>query len=85
MKKMIITLLIVCSALTIGCASVEMPIDSSGKVMKFKAIASDMSITLPATDIEPERTITISAHATEGPVFMDALKAVAPFVALGLR
>ena len=83
MKKMIITLLIACSALTIGCASMEMPIAGSDEVIRFKGFASDMTVTLPATDTEPERTINISAHATEGPV-LEALKSIAPFVALGL-
>jgi hypothetical protein len=76
-------ILILCSALTIGCASIEMPIAGSSEVIKFKGFASDMTITLPATDTEPERTINISAHATEGPV-LEALKSIAPFAALAV-
>ena len=83
MKKMIITLLIACSALTIGCATVEMPIEGSEGVMRFKGFASDMTITVPATETAPERTINISAHATEGPV-LEAAKSIAPFAAMAL-
>ena len=74
--------LILCSALAIGCASVEMPVEN-GEVMRFKGFASDMSITLPATGEQPERTVNISAHATEGPV-LEALKSIAPFAAMAV-
>ena len=77
-------ILILCLALTIGCASIEMPIAGSDEVIKFRGFASDMTITLPATATEPERVINISAHATEGPV-LEALKSIAPFAAMAVQ
>jgi len=77
-----ILIAIIC-CLTIGCATVEMPIEGSDEVIRFKGFASDMSITLPATETQPERTINISAHATEGP-FLEAVKSIAPFAAMAV-
>ena len=78
----VLILAIIC-CLTIGCATVEMPIEGSDEVIRFKGFASDMSITLPATETQPERTINISAHATEGPV-LEAVKSIAPFAAMAV-
>ena len=77
-----ILIAIIC-CLSIGCATVEMPIEGSDEVIRFKGFASDMSITLPATETQPERTINISAHATEGPV-LEAVKSIAPFAAMAV-
>ena len=80
MRNLIIA--IICG-LGMGCATVELPVDGSDEVIKFKGFASDMTLTLPATDTEPERIVNISAHATEGPA-LEALKAVAPFAAMAV-
>ena len=71
----------------VGCATVEMPIDSAagGQVMKFRGFAADMTITVPAADpAQPAKVIDISAHATEGPL-IEGLKSIAPYAALMLQ
>jgi hypothetical protein len=80
MRKLIIP--IICG-LGMSCATVELPIEGSDEVIRFKGFASDMSITLPATETQGERTVNISAHATEGPV-LEAVKSIAPFAAMAI-
>ena len=80
MRKLIIA--IICG-LGMSCATVELPIEGSDEVIRFRGFASDMSITLPATETQGERTVSISAHATEGPA-LEALKAIAPFAAMAV-
>ena len=80
MRKLIIA--IICG-LGMSCATVELPIEGSDEVVRFRGFASDMTLTLPATDTEPERIVNISAHATEGPA-LEALKTIAPFAAMAV-
>ena len=85
MRVLILT--IIC-CLTIGCATVEMPIED-GKSMTFKGFASNMTVTVPggvdeAGNALPDKTVQINAHILEGPA-VEAIKTIAPFAAMAVQ
>ena len=82
-----ILIAIIC-CLSIGCATVEMPIEG-GKSMTFKGFASNMTVTVPsgvdeAGNALPDKVVEINAHMLEGPAG-EVLKSIAPFAAMAIQ
>ena len=82
-----ILIAIIC-CLSIGCATVEMPIEG-GKSMTFKGFASNMTVTVPsgvdeAGNALPDKIVKINAHILEGPA-VEAIKTIAPFAAMAVQ
>ena len=84
MRAIILTI----CCLTIGCATVEMPIEGD-KSMTFKGFASNMTVTVPSGADEagnalPDKVVEINAHMLEGPA-VEVLKSIAPFAAMAIQ
>ena len=82
---MIKPILLVMVMLSMGCATVDMPV-ADGEVMTFKGFASNMTIHLPGVldadgNQTPDRVVEINAHASESPL-LEGVKAIAPFIAI---
>lgn len=85
---MIKPILLVLVMLSVGCATVTMPLNDGdkGEVMTFKGFASNMIVTVPGgVDADgnplPARQVEINAHASESPL-LEGVKAIAPFIAI---
>jgi len=83
-----VLILTIACCLTIGCATVEMPLEG-GKSMTFRGFASNMTVTVPsgvdeAGNALPDKIVKINAHILEGPA-VEAFKSIAPFAAMALQ
>jgi hypothetical protein len=85
MKK---TILLVLLMLSVGCATVTLPLadGDKGEVMTFKGFASTMIVTVPGGvdgegNVIADKQVEINAHALETPL-LEGLKALAPYIAI---
>ena len=82
------TILLVLVILSVGCATVTLPLadGDAGEVMTFRGFASTMTVTVPGgVDAEgnviADKQVEINAHALETPL-LEGLKAIAPYIAI---
>jgi hypothetical protein len=82
------TFLLVLVILSVGCATVTLPLadGDAGEVMTFRGFASTMTVTVPGgVDAEgnviADKQVEINAHALETPL-LEGLKAIAPYIAI---